>query len=248
MRNILAARNRPHLRRFAARDALVAFDFDGTLAPIVDKPVDAIIGAETASLLDEVARRYPVAVISGRTVADVTARLREARVATVIGNHGIEPSSSMHEAAAAVRVWAPILAAELAGLDGVMVEDKHLSVSVHFRHAPSPNRARRTIHEAVARLPGAVRVVDGHMVVNLVLDGAPNKGDALRTLAARFDATAVLFTGDDVTDEDAFAVLTDDISFGVRVCRTRRSHARWYVPSQGDVDRLLAELLAARRG
>jgi len=248
VRNILAARNRPHLRRFASRDALVAFDFDGTLSPIVADPADAEIGADTASLLDEVARRYPVAVISGRAVADVTARLRGARVAAVVGNHGIEPSSWMHDAAAAVDAWAPALSAGLAGRDGVLVENKRHSLSVHYRHAPSTQEARRAIHEVVERLPGAVRVVDGHMVVNVVLEGAPHKGDALRTLAARFTATAVLFAGDDVTDEDAFAVLTDDDSLGVRVCRTGRTSARWFIPTQPDVDRLLAELLAARPG
>ena len=86
------------------------------------------------------------------------------------------------------------------------------------------------------------------VVVNVVLEGAPNKGDALRTLAARFTATAILFAGDDVTDEDAFAVLTDDDSFGVRVCPAGRTSARWFIPTQPDVDRLLAELLAARPG
>ena len=248
MRNILAARNRPRLRRLARQQALLAFDFDGTLSPIVENPSDAGISVATAELLDDVAQRYPVAIISGRSVDDVKARLRGARAAAIVGNHGIEPSTWMHDAAAAVAAWAPVLTAGVAGLEGVKVENKRHSLSVHYRQAPSSRGAQRAIREVVERLPGDVRVVDGHKVVNVVPAGAPHKGDALLSLAAQFGASAVLFVGDDVTDEDAFAVLTDDESLGVRVCASANTHARWYVPTQPDVDRLLAALIAARPG
>ena len=72
---------------------LLAFDFDGTLAPIVDRPDDASVPAEVSRCLAELARLHPVAVITGRRVADVRARLAF-KPRFVIGNHGAEDTSS----------------------------------------------------------------------------------------------------------------------------------------------------------
>jgi trehalose-6-phosphatase len=88
--------------------------------------------------------------------------------------------------------------------------------------------------------------MDGHKVVNVVPVGAPNKGDAVRHVALQSSLDAILFAGDDVTDEDAFAVLNAGDSLGIRVCPWEQSRAEWYIPSQPDIDRLLAELVRAR--
>ncbi|MEO7966394.1 MAG: trehalose-phosphatase, partial [Gemmatimonadaceae bacterium] len=162
------------------------------------------------------------------------------------GNHGIEPSYWMAEAAAAVASWAPAVAEGVAGMEGVRVENKRHSLAVHYRHAPSQSGAYRAIRDAVDRLPADARIMDGHKVVNVVPAGAPNKGDALKQVAAEASLDAILFVGDDVTDEDAFAVLTRGDSLGVRVCPSATSHAEWYIPSQPDIDRLLSALVQAR--
>ena len=75
MKYILAQRNRPLLRRLARAHTLLVFDFDGTLAPIVPDPKGAAIRPHTAALLRQVAEVYPVAILSGRALADVTPRL-----------------------------------------------------------------------------------------------------------------------------------------------------------------------------
>lgn len=247
MRNILAPRNAASLGRFVRQRVLLALDFDGTLAPIVERPADARLPEKTAGLLQELALRYPVVIISGRSVDDVRARLGGATVATIVGNHGIEPSSDMHSAADTVAQWATALSADVAGMAGVQMENKRHSLAVHYRRAPSPSSAHRAIRRAAERLPGAVRVVEGIMVLNIVPAGAPNKGDALQRLRAQFGVAATLYAGDDVTDEDAFAAQDPEIDIGIRVGLTRDTHARYYIPSQPDIDRLLALLIERRR-
>ena len=70
MRHILARANRDVLRQFACSRVLLAFDYDGTLAPIVSDPKQAAMRATTRALLSEIAKRYPCVVISGRARAD----------------------------------------------------------------------------------------------------------------------------------------------------------------------------------
>ena len=246
MENILDPAHVGRLHTLAQRRSLLAFDFDGTLSPIVDQPDAAGISDTTADLLGQLTRYYPVAIISGRAVDDVTSRLHGVRVAAIVGNHGIEPSHWMAEAAEAVASWAPTMAEGVAGIEGVRVENKRHSLAVHYRHARSQSGAYRAIREAADRLPPDARIMDGHKVVNVVPVGAPNKGDAVRHVARASSLDATLFVGDDVTDEDAFAVLNSGDSLGIRVCPSEQSRAQWYIPSQPDIDRLLGELVKAR--
>lgn len=247
MQNILAPEHAWRIAKLAQQRALLAFDFDGTLAPIVDQPDAAGILESTARLLGVLTRQYPVAIISGRALDDVKARLRGVTVATIVGNHGIEPSHWMAEAASAVAAWAPTLAAGVAGIEGVRVENKRHSLAVHYRHARSHSGAYRAIREVVERLPPDARIMEGHKVVNVVPAGAPTKGDALLHVAAKSALDAILFVGDDVTDEDAFAVLNTGDSLGVRVCASEHSRAQWFIPSQADIDPLLTALVRARQ-
>ena len=88
---LLASENRPVLAQLAWTHTLLAFDFDGTLAPIVEAHREAEMTLQTAALFQQVCLAYPTAVISGRSHADVSRRLEPAEVRYVIGNHGIEP-------------------------------------------------------------------------------------------------------------------------------------------------------------
>ena len=249
MRHLLAPAQAAVLAGLAGRRALVAFDYDGTLAPIVGDRERAVMRPRTAALLAVVAARYPTAVVSGRARADVAARLGPARVRHTIGNHGLEPGPP-----AALRRFERdcgqarvLLEQALAGLDGVDVEDKRYSLAVHYRRARDRRRARAAIAAAVAGLPMAVRVVPGKRVVNVVPAGAPDKGDAVARLGARERAGAVLYVGDDDTDEDVFGRALAGL-VAVRVGGAARSRARYYLRDQGEIDELLAALAALRRG
>lgn len=245
MRSILSTDGHGPLDDLARGAALLAFDFDGTLAPIVKDRDAAELPAETRRLLRALALMYPCAVISGRARADVAARLSAIPLLAIIGNHGAEPGRGPIDRSRRARLvtWKRALEAALGSQRGVEIEDKLFSIAVHYRRAQVLAAARRAVLEAAASLSGA-RVFGGHAVVNVVPADAPNKGTAIEALAARAGQGPVLYAGDDRTDEDAFH--SPRVSVSIRVGRTGRTSARWYVPGQGAIDDLLRALIAAR--
>lgn len=246
MRHLLGREGGETLARLASSRALLAFDFDGTLAPIVARRDEAHMRAHTAALLCELCRRYPCAVISGRGRADVRQRLEGADVRHVIGSHGVEPGPNLRAYARAMAQARRALGGALAHEPGVELEDKRYSLALHYRRASSKRTARASIMRAVAALPVGLRMVPGKLVVNLVPEGAPNKGQALERLRAHTRAEVVLYVGDDVTDEDVFGLDAGDRLVSVRVGRSTASAAAYFLRDQGEMDRLLARLVELR--
>lgn len=187
---------------------LMAFDFDGTLAPIVARPDDARISQAVGPRLRALAARLPVAIITGRSVADVRERLGF-QPQFVIGNHGAEDSddaacSARRSAAlAGLRECLRAHAAELAAA-GVTIEDKGLSIALHYRLSRERERAQVLIGELLTPLQDSLRVFGGKMVVNAMAADAPDKAHAVQSLLQRCGAAAAFFAGDDVNDESVF--------------------------------------------
>ena len=246
MKALLARENRELIDQLAFANVLLAFDFDGTLAPIVADRHRAAMRPETARLFARVCERYPSAVISGRAKADVERRLKGARVRYLIGNHGIEPGTRLETFRHEVERARPMLEAALAGRSGIDIEDKRYSLAVHYRRAREKPRAREAIRRAVAALPVPMRVIPGKLVVNVVPGSAPSKGDALVALRDRADADVAMYIGDDVTDEDVFRLDQPGRLFTVRVGQSRTSAARYYLRQQREIDQLLTCLAALR--
>lgn len=238
MRHVFSEEGLAALDRAVSGRLLVGLDFDGTLAPIVAERHRAAMPPGTRAALRCVARLFPTVVISGRALADVQRRLGTIALAGVVGNHGLEPSRAESRAARRVERWRRSLAEALAGFHGVVVEDKGLSLAVHYRHAPDKKAARRAIGRATAALPDT-RVVPGKHVVNLVPAGAPHKGTALQGAWRRLRCEAALYVGDDDTDEDVFALLPRRGLLTVRVGRRAGSAAQYYLRDQREVERLL---------
>lgn len=243
MNRILSAEGLGALDDLAARHALLAFDFDGTLAPIVADRAAACVPAATRRMLRALSLLYPCAVVSGRARADVAARLDRIPLFAVVGNHGAEAGFGRLDRARRARVaaWLRTLKKDLSLVPGLDVEDKWFSVAVHYRHVPSRAAARALVMAVASTLEGA-RVFSGHAVVNVVPREAPDKRAAVRELVRRAGPRPVLYVGDDRTDEDVLGA----VDVGVRVGRTARSAARWYLAAQAAVDDLLRALLAAR--
>jgi MarR family transcriptional regulator, organic hydroperoxide resistance regulator len=143
------------------------------------------------------------------------------------------------------RRWARTLERELDGVRGVAVEDKGLSLAVHYRRARGKAKARARIL-AAARGLGAVRLLGGKDVVNVLPAGAPHKGTALERALPRLGCDRAIYVGDDDTDEDVFALERPGRLLAVRVGRKSGSAAAWFVRRQADVDRLLLRLVALR--
>jgi trehalose 6-phosphate phosphatase len=224
---------------------LLAFDFDGTLAPIVEDRTEAAMRAETRALLRALALLYPCAVISGRRRADVAARVNGVPLVAVVGCHGAEAGYGPLDRAVEARVatWRPALERALAGADGVEIEDKRFGIALHYRRARSWPDAERRALSAAGALEGAV-VFGGNAVVNVVPREAPTKGDAIREVCERLGARAAVYVGDDRTDEEAFRA--DVVGVSIRVGGELDSSAAYRLPDQIHVDELLRALLAAR--
>jgi trehalose 6-phosphate phosphatase len=242
MKYLLSRASLPLLPRLAHQRTLCAFDFDGTLAPIADHPDKARMRKRTRDLLGRLARLYPCIVVSGRDRASVLQKLSGVHVAGVLGNHGAE-SGSAPGPRRDVKRWKAAIELELGPLPGSWIEEKESSLSIHYRHSISKAEARRRILAAAGKLKN-VRVFGGKQVVNVVRDVAPHKGDALAAERDRLQCNWVLYLGDDENDEDAFALGGNIVP--VRIGRKQRTHARYYLRTQTEIDDLLELLVKLR--
>jgi trehalose 6-phosphate phosphatase len=243
VKNILAKSQLDVVRGFTPGNTLLALDFDGTLASITRDPRAAQLRATTRRILAAVAERYPTVVISGRARADVLARLESVPLRAVIGNHGLEPSPEAQSYRAAVKTWLPRLRQSLDGREGVEIENKLYSLSIHYRRARLKRAALGAIREAVSALNGEAESIAGKLVINLLPRGAPHKGSALAALRRTFQTERMIYVGDDSSDEDAFKLQDSEQLLGIRVGRTTRTHAAYYLTKQTDIDRFLESLL-----
>ncbi len=241
MRYILSRDSRALVTRLAQENTLCAFDFDGTLSPLVEHPERARMRVQTRRLLHSLGTLYPCMVVSGRARADVMEKLDGANMVQVIGNHGAETESTPHPRH--LEQWKAVLACEIGSLPGVWVEDKGLSLAVHYRQSTKKAEARRRILAAGRKLK-RVRVLGGNHVVNLVADTAPDKGDALAAERARLGCDWILYVGDDENDEDAFSL--DGNVVPIRIGRKQQSHARYYLRRQAEIDELIQLLVMLR--
>jgi trehalose 6-phosphate phosphatase len=244
-RDLLSPRHRGELERLADGRTLLAFDYDGVLAPLIQDPRGAAMRASTRRLVRELVKSWPVAVVSGRAYAH-TLKLSGGIAPTVVGNHGFELGHARpvpRRLLDLVGRWRLELEQELADLPGIYFEDKRSTLSVHYGLDRRWRDVEERVLEAAKRLDGA-RLVRGKKVLNVIPAELPNKGDALLSLLRRMRLDVAFYAGDDVTDEDAFAIGPPRV-FGVHVGRGR-SLAPWRVRSQDRVDDLLRILASLR--
>lgn len=246
MKNILSQAGREILEQYTWSSVLLAFDYDGTLAPIVAAPEQAKMRRKTNALLDVLTKLFPVIVISGRARPDALRKLRGVGLHEVIGNHGIEPWHKANRHIADVRRWRPDLDEAIAPFKGVTIEDKVFSVAIHYRRSREKKKARAAILSVAATL-GGVRVIGGKQVVNILPDGAPHKGIALERERERLGCDTAIYVGDDETDEDVFALDQPGRLLTIRIGSKRTSGATYYLPDQRAIDDLLRALIDLRR-
>ncbi len=191
---------------------LVASDFDGTMAPIVARPADAKPDERSARSLRALASMDSThgAIVSGRALATLRTLMPERGEIHLVGSHGAEmngdPSLSSEQTASLtlVRQSAERLASQFPGL---LVEHKPAGVAIHYRHAP-PDAHEQVLGaiESISACAPCATLKHGLLVREIVVTHA-TKGTAIAWLRRRTGATAVVFIGDDTTDEDAFGTL-----------------------------------------
>jgi trehalose 6-phosphate phosphatase len=194
-------------------------DFDGTLAEIVARPEHAhpVDGARDA--LVELAERYrTVAIVTGRRSEEVAALLDVPHV-TYVGLYGLEDGANE-----LVTAIVPAVQTATAEIAEAWVEDKGVSVAVHYRQAPDPLSARAALLVALQPVAteAGLELIEGKMVLELVPPDRPLKGGAVERLAREHALQALLYAGDDHADLDAFDALdrligSGDVRAAVRV-------------------------------
>ena len=220
------------LRPAAAR--LVVVDFDGTLAPIVDRPEDAMAAPGAIAALGSLCEQTSVAVVSGRPVADVRQRL-DTPNAWIAGGHGAQlrhPDGRVENLIDVDRVAGTLddVQADVHELlddrPGWLVERKATSLAVHHRLARPEDVSAllprvEAVFETFRGVAPGFTVVPGKAVAELRPDGI-DKGRALALLAERTPELQPVVIGDDVTDEDAFRVAGDLDGAGILVAEEDR--------------------------
>ena len=235
--------------RLSATPSVLAFDLDGTLAPLVPLASDVRVPADTAAHLKALSRVWPLGVITGRAIEDAKSRLGFAP-RYIFGNHGAERDN------------APASAVLMARLDPcrdhfhkhraamqarwIVLEDKGLSLALHYSLAPNVPMARSWLDELIEPVSEQICATYGHLVMNIMPAHAPDKGDALLEIMHDCKASKALVVGDDVNDEMAFEKAPVG-SVTVRIGSSQvPTLARFRLSSQDRVNRLLSLLLALR--
>ena len=260
-------------RRLAASPLLVALDIDGTLAPIAPTPEAAAVPAATRAAIAQLVDRVGVhvALVTGRAAADGK-RMVGVDATWIIGNHGIEridPHGTMAVDPRIVpygqdiRAAAAELTARLGDIGGVIVENKHWTLSVHYRLVDLALLPRVEEEAEVVARQHSLRCIAGKQVIELRPPVDVNKGTALldlvRSLGIARDGPAaqrvgaVLYVGDDRTDEDAFRLLRearpDSVTVhvgGGTLATGESTAAELLVPDTDAVLELLVWLASAR--
>ena len=238
-------------------EVLLLLDFDGTISEIATRHEDATLLPGVAGELERLARKagHTVGVLSGRSLDDVARRVGVPGL-IYAGNHGLEIDGAglrfLHpEASTAMPALAECeaeLVAALAEIPGARVENKTLTLTVHFRETPAEwhQRVESTFRSVAAPPVGAgrFRVTSAKAALELRPAVDWDKGRALELIRSRLcaDATPIYF-GDDATDEDAFRAAQAAGGFGVFVGPAGTGSAADYrVESPGAVAEALAEL------
>ncbi|MGY6497589.1 MAG: trehalose-phosphatase [Microcella sp.] len=245
------------LARFARLPrVLIALDFDGTLAPEVDVPDEAraLPEAHEALLALAALPNTAVALVSGRSLESLAHVGQLPDAVPLIGSHGLEvrlapddvrPAATADDRARVDRLRA-VVAPLVEMVEGAWIEEKPAGFAVHTRtvEQAAARALIDTVRTAAWQTDERMTVRDGKNLIEFSARDA-TKGDGLELLRRELRPDAVLFAGDDVTDEDALAVL-DPGDVGIKV-GSADTVAPYRVHDPAGMVAVL-ELLVAKRG
>lgn len=250
-----------------APHVLLLFDFDGTLAPIVEQPTQARMRPEARRALRRLAGldRCTTGFISGRALSDLEDRVGVPG-SFYAGNHGLEwegpgvgpfRARLLGDARTELSRIKELVGRELGGVPGILVEDKGLSLSIHYRLVPK--RFARDVRDYLLwltdKLIGTVETHRGKRILEIRPAGGPDKGIIAQAIARAVQRQAgvtalTFYFGDDAGDEPAFAAVSRS-GYGVHVGRPKaKSAAEFWVAGPDEVVDFLfraADCLASER-
>lgn len=244
-RSVFTLAGRRAVRAAVAQHALLVFDLDGTLAPIVPREERVAMRAATVAHLRRLRTAAPVIVLTGRHVVNAKSILRW-EPTLLVGNHGCEGLPETARDLPRIERDCRELIARVAALaarhcppGSWRIEDKRYTFTFHCASAVQ----RKAFIELLRRQAKALRctVIPAKRSCNVLPASAHTKGDAVRLLLRRYGATRAIVVGDDETDETVFA-LQDRRILGIHV-GNRATRAAFFLRRQRSIDSLLALLV-----
>ena len=231
-------------------------DYDGTLTPIVKRPELAVINEQMRELVKKLSEKFIIAIVSGRMREDVQ-RLAGVEEIFYAGSHGFDIKGrgvsmiqqKAKETIPVVDKVTGVLKEALSGINGVIIEEKKFSVAVHYRLVKEEQiLGIKKVVEKVVSENGALRLMNGKMVFEILPAIDWNKGKAVRWIMKALDLSwencIVFYIGDDTTDEDAFrAVNSRGLGILVSVER-KKSAAQFCLATPVEVAKLFKQLVA----
>lgn len=255
-----------------ATQILLFLDYDGTLTPIVARPEMAVLSSQAREILKQISHHslFKLAIISGRSLSEIKTLLGLENI-TYVGNHGLEiecsPCYCQERSPETTTFIHPIakefkprlkrleqrLRERLAGIDGVLIENKGLTLSIHYRLAKETavKKIRKLFLEAIeyGDARDKLQVTEGKKVLEVRPPVEWNKGEAIERLLEIYGTPGSLpiFAGDDVTDEDGFRVLQRVGGISIFVGEDKASSAAdYYLDSPEQLCHWLGKLLEGR--
>ncbi|MFQ6121479.1 MAG: trehalose-phosphatase [Dehalococcoidales bacterium] len=250
----------------AASHILLLSDYDGTLTPIVGRPDEAILSSEVREKLCALVEKptFSVGVISGRSLSEIKMMVGIEGI-YYAGNHGLEiegPHLKLINPVAEatqteIRNLARQFSAKLSSTEGVIVEDKGLSLSVHYRLVKESevDGVVQIFHQITSPLlrKGKIRVTSGKKVWEVRPPVDWHKGKAVETIIKGLKSVLkpgqllTIYLGDDTTDEDAFRIIHRPQGWSIFVGpENPSSNADYFLGSTSEVMTFFSRLLGLR--
>ena len=237
------------------RHLFLFFDFDGTLVPIQNNPAECSLSQKVKGQLESIAHSGSafIAILSGRSLPDIKKRV-QIKGLYYGGNHGLEISGPqirfIHPEAKSFKhtidtVYQRI-EKETKNFEGVFIEKKNLSFTLHYRMASRENKAlvKNIFYSIISEESAgyAFKVIKGKKVLELAPDILWDKGKAVLFILQRFKMDYLpVYVGDDLTDEMAFKALKEN-GVTIRVGRSKKTEAQYYLKGQWEISRFLQKI------
>ena len=243
-----------HLDKIKNKKLILLLDYDGTLTPIVSRPELAVLSDDMRDVLKKIAKRYPLAIISGRSLEDVK-KLVDVENIYYAGNHGFEITNDVKLVNPDAEKIKPVIneicrkmQKRLIHIKGSIVENKGLTASVHYRMVSNDDfiELEKIFDEVAASYvkDGKIRITKGKKVFEIRPNIEWDKGKAVEFVIDAIGKKGTpVYIGDDRTDEDAFTILKDK---GITVLvseKIKETNAEYYLRNVDEVKIFLEGLL-----